>query len=239
MYEVSGAQCVRGKGSQRPFTPNTSLFFSQNCCDNGITMPSLYLQTLAGRAYSTDWHFPVAPDLLLINLGTCVLVGRLCPRHSRPPTFSPTYPPAATTLTTTRELLGRLRLLPRTSRLWPTPPRGTRSPRSPSVSCRGPWTAVRRSTQASSAPLQASTLRAATLSTSTRAWAQLMTAAADILVLWGTQTCLLQHSPSSLPRCGGENLALPLASWRPDYDVWVAGAASNGPLTGSPVRGTH
>ena len=43
----------------------------ENCCDNGITMPSLYLQTLAGRAYSTDWDFASwVPDTILINLGT-------------------------------------------------------------------------------------------------------------------------------------------------------------------------
>lgn len=42
----------------------------QNCCDNGERMPSYYLQTLAGDAYSTDWTFPSAPDLLLVNLGT-------------------------------------------------------------------------------------------------------------------------------------------------------------------------
>ena len=43
----------------------------QNCCDNGETMPSYYLQTLAGRAYSTDWDFSrYVPDMMLINLGT-------------------------------------------------------------------------------------------------------------------------------------------------------------------------
>jgi len=37
----------------------------QNCCDSGEKMPSYYLQTLAGNAYSTDWSFPAAPDLML------------------------------------------------------------------------------------------------------------------------------------------------------------------------------
>lgn len=43
----------------------------QNCCDNGETMPSYYLQTLAGNAYSTDWDFSrYVPDMMIINLGT-------------------------------------------------------------------------------------------------------------------------------------------------------------------------
>jgi lysophospholipase L1-like esterase len=43
----------------------------QNCCDNGETMPSYYLQTLAGKAYSTDWDFTrYVPDAIIINLGT-------------------------------------------------------------------------------------------------------------------------------------------------------------------------
>jgi hypothetical protein len=67
----------------------------ENCCDNGETMPSYYLQTLggaaqgksgrggassavsrlptpAGNAYSTDWDFlRYVPDMMLINLGWC------------------------------------------------------------------------------------------------------------------------------------------------------------------------
>jgi hypothetical protein len=43
----------------------------QNCCDNGETMPSYYLQTLGGGSYTTDWDFSrYIPDCLLINLGT-------------------------------------------------------------------------------------------------------------------------------------------------------------------------
>ena len=43
----------------------------ENCCDKGITMPFLYLQTLAGKSYSADWDFSSwVPDLLFINLGT-------------------------------------------------------------------------------------------------------------------------------------------------------------------------
>ena len=50
---------------------------SQNCCDNGITMPSLYLQTRGGTAYSTDWDFTrFVPDAIIINLGTNVSVSR-------------------------------------------------------------------------------------------------------------------------------------------------------------------
>jgi hypothetical protein len=42
----------------------------QNCCDNGETMPSYYLQTFGGRPYSTDWDFSsFVPDAMLINLG--------------------------------------------------------------------------------------------------------------------------------------------------------------------------
>ena len=41
-----------------------------NCCDNGITMPSLYLQTRGGTSYSTDWDFSrYTPDMMIINLG--------------------------------------------------------------------------------------------------------------------------------------------------------------------------
>eukprot|EP01127_Copromyxa_protea_P009358 TRINITY_DN2201_c0_g1_i1.p1 TRINITY_DN2201_c0_g1~~TRINITY_DN2201_c0_g1_i1.p1 ORF type:complete len:362 (-),score=75.30 TRINITY_DN2201_c0_g1_i1:17-1102(-) len=43
----------------------------QNCCDNGETMPSYYLQTLGGESYSKDWDFTrFVPDILIINLGT-------------------------------------------------------------------------------------------------------------------------------------------------------------------------
>ena len=41
-----------------------------NCCDPGIKMPSLYLQTFGARAYSTDYAFDWVPDAMLINLGT-------------------------------------------------------------------------------------------------------------------------------------------------------------------------
>ena len=46
-----------------------------NCCDNGETMPSYYLQTRGGNAYATDWDFTrFVPDAMIINLGTkCVL----------------------------------------------------------------------------------------------------------------------------------------------------------------------
>ena len=41
----------------------------ENCCDAGIKMPSLYLQTLGGRSYSTDWDFSsFIPDMMIINL---------------------------------------------------------------------------------------------------------------------------------------------------------------------------
>lgn len=41
----------------------------ENCCDSGIKMPSLYLQTLGGRSYSTDWDFSTyIPDMMIINL---------------------------------------------------------------------------------------------------------------------------------------------------------------------------
>ena len=43
----------------------------ENCCDNGETMPSYYLQTLGGRAYTTDWDFSrFTPDMFICNLGT-------------------------------------------------------------------------------------------------------------------------------------------------------------------------
>lgn len=43
----------------------------QNCCDNGETMPSYYLQTLGGGQYTKDWDFSrYVPHMLLINLGT-------------------------------------------------------------------------------------------------------------------------------------------------------------------------
>jgi lysophospholipase L1-like esterase len=43
----------------------------QNCCDNGETMPSYYLQTRGGNAYVSDWDFTrFIPDAMLINLGT-------------------------------------------------------------------------------------------------------------------------------------------------------------------------
>lgn len=43
----------------------------KNCCDDGETMPSYYLQTLASKAYISDWDFSLfKPDMLLINLGT-------------------------------------------------------------------------------------------------------------------------------------------------------------------------
>ena len=42
----------------------------ENCCDNGERMPSYYLQTLGGGSFTSDWAFPSAPDMLLINLGT-------------------------------------------------------------------------------------------------------------------------------------------------------------------------
>jgi hypothetical protein len=43
----------------------------QNCCDNGETMPSYYLQTRGGNAYVSDWDFSrFVPDALIINLGT-------------------------------------------------------------------------------------------------------------------------------------------------------------------------
>ena len=42
----------------------------ENCCDNGETMPSYYLQTLGWDAYSEDWDFSrYVPDMMLINLG--------------------------------------------------------------------------------------------------------------------------------------------------------------------------
>eukprot|EP01126_Amoeba_proteus_P010696 TRINITY_DN141_c0_g2_i2.p1 TRINITY_DN141_c0_g2~~TRINITY_DN141_c0_g2_i2.p1 ORF type:complete len:256 (-),score=28.24 TRINITY_DN141_c0_g2_i2:118-885(-) len=42
----------------------------ENCCDDGKTMPSLYLQTLGGGD-SPDWDFSrYVPDMMLINLGT-------------------------------------------------------------------------------------------------------------------------------------------------------------------------
>jgi len=42
----------------------------ENCCDEGETMPSYYLQTFGGRPYSTDWQFTdFIPDAMLINLG--------------------------------------------------------------------------------------------------------------------------------------------------------------------------
>lgn len=41
----------------------------ENCCDNGETMPSYYLQTRGGSAYATDWDFSrFVPDALVINL---------------------------------------------------------------------------------------------------------------------------------------------------------------------------
>jgi len=43
----------------------------QNCCDNGETMPSYYLQTLGGAAYISDWDFSrYVPHAIIINLGT-------------------------------------------------------------------------------------------------------------------------------------------------------------------------
>jgi len=43
----------------------------ENCCDNGETMPSYYLQTLGGDHYTTDWDFNrFVPDTIIINLGT-------------------------------------------------------------------------------------------------------------------------------------------------------------------------
>jgi lysophospholipase L1-like esterase len=43
----------------------------ENCCDTGITMRDLYLQTRGGTPYSADWDFTsFVPDALVINLGT-------------------------------------------------------------------------------------------------------------------------------------------------------------------------
>jgi len=42
----------------------------QNCCDNGETMPSYYLQTRGGQAYEQNWDFSFVPDAIFINLGT-------------------------------------------------------------------------------------------------------------------------------------------------------------------------
>jgi hypothetical protein len=53
---------------KRRTNPNQTVY--QNCCDNGERMPSYYLQTLGGGSFTTDWAFPSAPDMLLINLGT-------------------------------------------------------------------------------------------------------------------------------------------------------------------------
>lgn len=42
----------------------------ENCCDNGETMPSYYLQTLGWNAYVSDWDFSrYVPDMMIINLG--------------------------------------------------------------------------------------------------------------------------------------------------------------------------
>ena len=41
----------------------------ENCCDPGIKMPSLYLQTFGARSYSTDYAFDWTPDAMIINLG--------------------------------------------------------------------------------------------------------------------------------------------------------------------------
>jgi hypothetical protein len=41
----------------------------ENCCDPGIKMPSLYLQTFGARSYSTDYDFSWKPDAMIINLG--------------------------------------------------------------------------------------------------------------------------------------------------------------------------
>jgi lysophospholipase L1-like esterase len=42
-----------------------------NCCDNGETMPSYYLQTRGGTPYARDWDFSrYTPDMMIINLGT-------------------------------------------------------------------------------------------------------------------------------------------------------------------------
>ena len=42
-----------------------------NCCDNGETMPSYYLQTLGGGSYTQDWDFTrFLPDAMVCNLGT-------------------------------------------------------------------------------------------------------------------------------------------------------------------------
>jgi len=42
-----------------------------NCCDNGETMPSYFLQTRGGEDYSTSWDFSrFTPDAMVINLGT-------------------------------------------------------------------------------------------------------------------------------------------------------------------------
>jgi len=66
-----------------------------NCCDNGETMPSYYLQTLAGRAYSTDWDFArYVPDMMIINLVSPYL---LPPPLLPPPllfSHSPLRPPS-------------------------------------------------------------------------------------------------------------------------------------------------
>lgn len=40
----------------------------ENCCDNGETMPSYYLQARGGQAYQTTWDFGLFnPDALIIN----------------------------------------------------------------------------------------------------------------------------------------------------------------------------
>ena len=56
-----------------------------NCCDNGETMPSYYLQTRGGTAYSNDWDFSrYTPDMMIINLGEA-------PRATPPPSFLPSH----------------------------------------------------------------------------------------------------------------------------------------------------
>jgi len=87
-YHGAPAGCpVTGYTSGNPYTYNWMLAESfdadlipiawsgkgmyQNCCDNGETMPSYYLQTLGGERYSKDWDFTrYVPDTIIINLGT-------------------------------------------------------------------------------------------------------------------------------------------------------------------------
>jgi hypothetical protein len=66
--------CRRAKNTHTHLLTRNTLPFSRryvNCCDNGETMPSYYLQTRGGEAYQQTWDFSrFQPDAIIINLGT-------------------------------------------------------------------------------------------------------------------------------------------------------------------------